>query len=159
MAQVGPDCADELTRPDARHRLYPTEHYDHTVVAIDWVAIRSAVLAGLLVLIPAIVVLTLVLDDSASSFWIYVFGLILVFGFLTAGYGAGRARNDTPMIHGAIAGVGCYLLIQAFGAISRLVRGDDINPLQYPFLAMLAAALGTSGALFADWYRRKGMRV
>ena len=128
------------------------------MVAIDWVVIRSAVLAGLLVLIPAIVVLTLILDDSASSAWIYLFGLILVFGFLTAGYGAGRSRNDTPMIHGAIAGLGCYVLIQAFGTISRLVRGEDINPLQYPFLAMFSAALGTSGALFADWYRRKSLR-
>lgn len=129
------------------------------MVAIDWVVIRSAVLAGLLVLVPAIVVLTLVLDDSASTFWIYLFGLIMLFGFLTAGYGAGRGRSDTPMIHGAIAGLGCYVVIQTFGAVSRLVRGDDINPLQYPFLAVFSAAIGASGALFADWYRRKGNRV
>lgn len=128
------------------------------MVAIDWVVIRSAALAGLLVLVPAIIVLTLVLDDSASSAWIYLFGLIMVFGFLTAGYGAGRIRSDTPMIHGAIAGVSCYVVIQGFGAISRLVRGESINPLQYPFLAVFSAALGASGALFADWYRRKGLR-
>jgi hypothetical protein len=128
------------------------------VVAIDWVVIRSAALAGLLVLVPAIIVLTLVLDDSASTVWIYLFGLIMVFGFLTAGYGAGRIRSDTPLIHGAVAGVSCYVVIQVFGAVSRLIRGESINPLQYPFLAMFSAALGASGALFADWYRRKELR-
>jgi hypothetical protein len=129
------------------------------VVAIDWVVIRTAALAGLFVLVPAIVVLTLVLDDSSSTLWIYLFGLLAVFGFLTAGYGAGRIRSDTPMIHGAIAGLACYVAIQLFGVIFRLIRGDSINPLQYPFLAMLSAALGASGGLFADWYRRKGDRV
>ncbi len=141
-----------------RPRRTAAPHYDGPVVAIDWIVIRSAALAGLFVLVPSIVVLTLVLDESASSLWIYLFGLLLVFGFLTAGYGAGRARSDTPMIHGAIAGLSCYLVIQLFGSVSRLIRGDSVNPLQYPFLAVLSAALGASGALFADWYRRKGLR-
>jgi len=129
------------------------------VVAIDWDVIKSAALAGLFVLVPAIVVLTLVLDDSSATIWIYIFGLILVFGFLTAGYGAGRIRSDTPMIHGAIAGLTCYAAIQLFGVVSRVIRGDSINPWQYPFLAMFSASLGASGALFADWYRRKGTRI
>ena len=124
-----------------RPRRTATPHYDGPVIAIDWIVIRSAALAGLFVLVPSIVVLTLVLDDSASSLWIYLFGLLLVFGFLTAGYGAGRARSDTPMIHGAIAGLSCYLVIQLFGSISRLIRGESVNPLQYPFLAVLSAAL------------------
>lgn len=129
------------------------------VVAIDWDVIKTAAFAGLFVLVPAIVVLTLVLDENSASIWIYIFGLILVFGFLTAGYGAGRIRSDTPMIHGAIAGVACYVAIQLFGVISRLIRGDSINPWQYPFLAMFAASLGACGALFADWYRRKDARA
>ena len=145
--------------PDATHLLPSTGHYDRRVVAIDWVVIKSAALAGLFVLVPAIVVLTLVLDESSASIWIYIFGLILVFGFMTAGYGAGRIRNDTPMIHGAIAGVACYATIQLFGVVSRLIRGESINPWQYPFLALFSAALGASGALFADWHRRKGVRV
>lgn len=129
------------------------------MVALDWTVIRTAALAGLLVLVPAILVLTLVLDDSSSAIWIYVMGLVLVFGFLTAGYGAGRERNDTPMTHGAVAGVACYVAIQLFGVLSRTIRGESINPWQYPFLALLAAALGASGGLFADWYRRKGARA
>jgi len=129
------------------------------VVTIDWDVIKQAALAGLFVLVPAIVVLTLVLDENSASIWIYIFGLILVFGFMTAGYGAGRIRSDTPMIHGAIAGLACYVAIQLFGVVSRLIRGDSINPWQYPFLAIFSAALGASGALFADWYRRKDARA
>lgn len=129
------------------------------MVAIDWVVIRSAALAGLMVLVPAIVVLTLVLDESSASIWIYIFGLLLVFGFLTAGYGAGRVRSDTPMIHGAIAGLSCYAAIQLFGVVSRVLRGESVNPWQYPFLAIFSASLGASGALFADWYRRKDARA
>ncbi len=159
---VAPVIGDRPCPPPDHSPPGPREarrsHYDGPVVAIDWIVVRSAALAGLFVLVPSIIVLTLVLDDSASSGWIYLFGLLLVFGFLTAGYGAGRARSDTPMIHGAIAGLSCYVVIQLFGAISRLVRGETINPLQYPFLAVFSAALGASGALFADWYRRKGLR-
>ena len=128
------------------------------MVAIDWDVIKTATLAGLFVLVPAIVVLTVVLGDNAATVWIYLFGLILVFGFLTAGYGAGRSRSDTPLMHGALAGFACYVAIQLFGVISRLIRGDSINPWQYPFLALFAASLGASGALFADWYRRKDAR-
>ena len=89
----------------ATHLLPPRRHYDRAVVTIDWDVIKQAALAGLFVLVPAIVVLTLVLDENSASIWIYIFGLILVFGFMTAGYGAGRIRSDTPMIHGAIAGL------------------------------------------------------
>lgn len=143
----------------ATHLLPPRRHYDCAVVTIDWDVIKQAALAGLFVLVPAIVVLTLVLDENSASIWIYIFGLILVFGFMTAGYGAGRIRSDTPMIHGAIAGLACYVAIQLFGVVSRLIRGDSINPWQYPFLAIFSAALGASGALFADWYRRKDARA
>lgn len=164
--KLSPDAAGAIAVAAASQRWHTRLTCSHqqattidAVVAIDWVVIKSAALAGLFVLVPAIVVLTLVLDDTSASIWIYIFGLILVFGFLTAGYGAGRIRSDTPLIHGAIAGFACYVAIQLFGVISRLLRGDSINPWQYPFLAMFAASLGACGALFADWYRRKDART
>ena len=60
---------------------------------------------------------------------------------------------------GAAAAVLCYAVVQVFGLIRRLSQGADINVLTYPIQAMLAATFGVAGAVFADWYRRKGLRV
>lgn len=109
--------------------------------------------------IPATIVTNLVLDDSSTDAWSYLFGLITLFGFATAGYAAGRARNDTPMMHGAAAAFVCYAVVQVIGAISLLARGESINPLRYPFSALLAATMGVAGGLFADWYHRRAIRA
>ncbi len=129
------------------------------MATIDWALVRTAALAGLLILVPAAVISTLVVDDDASTAWSGLFAVITLFGFLTAGYGAGRARSDTPMMHGAAAAIACYLVIQTFGAVSRLARGDDINVVTYPLTALLAGCAGVVGALFADWYRRRALRT
>lgn len=129
------------------------------VPAIDWAVVRAATIAGLVVVIPSVIILAVVLGDDSNAAWAYLFGFVTLFGFAAAGYGAGRVRSDTPMMHGAIAALACYSIVQAFGTIKRIAAGEDVNPIQYPFLALLAAVMGVSGALFADWYRRKGLRV
>ncbi len=109
-------------------------------------------------MVPVAVLALLFVGDGGSGPWASLFFLVTLFGFATAGYGAGRIRTDTPMIHGAAAAVLCYAIVQVFGIVTRLARGADLNPLTYPLTAILAAMMGVLGALFADWYRRKQAR-
>ncbi len=88
-----------------------------------------------------------------------MFGVLVLFGFMTAGYGAGRLRTDTPMMHGALAAVACYVVVQAFGIVTSLARGNSLSPDKYILTVLLAAVMGVAGGLFADWYRRRLSRA
>ena len=110
-------------------------------------------------MLPAAALSSLFVDDDTSSAWSILFGVVTLFGFMVAGYGAGRIRNDTPMLHGATAAALCYVVVQIFGVVRRLASGESINPAMYPLTALLAATMGVAGALFADWYRRKTLRA
>lgn len=134
-------------------------HYSLHVPALDWSVIRTAALGGLFVVLPAAVLAELIVGEGGSGAWASLFFLITLFGFATAGFGAGRVRSDTPMIHGAAAAVACYAVVQVFGIAARVLRGADINPLTYPLTALLAGLMGVCGALFADWYRRRSLRA
>ena len=114
-------------------------------------------IAGLMVVVPATLVVQFLPDDIHESVRFLFFGVI-IFGFLTAGFGAGRQERSTPMIHGALAGGATYATVQLVGAILRLARGDSVNPFAYLFLALMAATAGVLGALFADWYLRRDLR-
>ena len=124
----------------------------------DWTVIRTAATAGLVVVIPAAVVSEVLLDRSSASIWSLLFAAVTLFGFATAGYAAGRQRTDIPMSHGGLAAVLCYLVVQTFGTIKRLVADESVNVAAYPLMAMIALTCGIAGALFADWYLRKSRR-
>ncbi len=124
---------------------------------IDWKTVASSTLAGLMVVVPATIVVQFLPDDIHGSVRFLFFGVI-IFGFLAAGYGAGRQERSTPMIHGALAGGATYACVQLVGLVLRLARGETVNPFAYLFLALLAATTGVLGALFADWYLRRDLR-
>ncbi len=127
--------------------------------ALDWLAIRTAATAGLIVVVPAALLAELIVGDGGSSGWAFLFLFLTLLGFVIAGFGAGRLRTDTPLSHGAIAALVCYAVVQLFGAASRLVNGEDLNLLAYPVMAMVAITCGVIGALFADWSQRRARRA
>jgi len=129
------------------------------VPPIDWRAVRSGALPGLLIIIPAALLASVSVGDRGRPIWSVVFGVLVLFGFMTAGYGAGRLRTDTPMMHGALAAVACYVVVQAFGIVTSLARGNSLSPDKYILTVLLAAVMGVAGGLFADWYRRRLSRA
>jgi hypothetical protein len=129
------------------------------VFDLDWPIIRMGATAGLIVVIPAAIISALLVDDNDASSWAPLFEIVVIFGFVIAGWGAGSRRPDTPMMHGAAAAFLCYVVVQLFGFFRRLAQGADINFLTYPIQALLAATFGVAGAVFADWYRRKSLRT
>lgn len=124
--------------------------------AIDWRTIRTSALAGLMVIVPAALLSELVVGDEGGRPLLgFLFVAVIVIGFVIAGFGAGRLRNDTPIMHGVVAAISCYAVVQILGLIKRLVVGDDINIASYVVSAILAGFCGASGALFAERMQRQ----
>ncbi len=126
---------------------------------IDWLTIRTSATAGLIIIIPAAVLSAVLVGENGSPGWSILFVFAILLGFFIAGFGAGRLRDDTPMMHGSLAAMACYVVVQIFGSIRRLAVGDPINPISYPLILMIAATVGIAGALFADWSARKTDRM
>lgn len=124
---------------------------------IDWTVIRSSALAGLMIVVPSALIAQF-LRSTAVGDLAWVFLVIVLIGFVVAGFGAGFLRSDTPMKHGAISAICAYAMIQIFGAAWRIARGESINPVTYPLLALMAGSFGLVGGLFGDWHRRRTRR-
>jgi predicted permease len=123
---------------------------------LDWTVIRTAVLTGLVVVIPAAVLAQVVAGDpDDDSPWTLVFFAVTALGFVLAGFAAGRLRSDTPMAHGAAAAAVTWGAVQVFGTARRLVVGESVSWLAIAFAGMLAICAGIAGGAFADWFRRR----
>ena len=122
--------------------------------AVNWTVIRNSALVGLLIIVPVALITSLFVDDAPGwSAWLFL--AVTVLGFIAAGWMAGRARSNTPMLHGSIAAAVTYIIAQLIGIIARLVADEAVNLVAVVLSAVLAAACGVGGALLADWLVRR----
>ncbi len=134
-----------------------------TTSGVDWRVVLRGALVGLAVIAP-VSVLGAVLDhemtDFDSSGWRYPLFVLILVGYATAGWVAGRARPDSPLTHAALAGMGAFVLwipirvaIWAAREGGRgLVSGDRavLRPGQLFGQFVIAAALAMVGAFLAS---------
>lgn len=113
------------------------------------------VLAGTSIIVPAAILSLLFADEDTNLNWALVFQFVILLGFAVAGFVSGRRRSDSPMLHGTYAALGCWVIVQTFGAMRRIASSDDIAWTSYPAVALLAAACGVMGAVVGDWHRRR----
>ena len=119
---------------------------------IDVRAVVVGAAMAIAVSLPAtLVVQALAADDTEDTpAWVLLFAPVIFAGFVVGGSVAGARRPDTPLTHGAVAGLAAYLVVQALGVALIAARGDDLQPVVYVFNAFLAAALGTLGGWIAE---------
>jgi hypothetical protein len=129
---------------------------------IDWRVVLRGALVGLAIIVP-VTVLRVVLDREITDFddsgWIYPLFVLILVGYATAGWVAGRSRPDAPLAHGALAGLGVLVLwipirivIWAVREDGRgLVSGDHaaLSPGQLFGAFVIAATLAMLGAVLA----------
>jgi hypothetical protein len=124
------------------------------MASLDWAAIRTAVLVGVVTVGLAILAASLVTDDPAG--WLVVaFLIVTAGGFLAAGAVAGWARGDTPMLHGTTAASLTAAVLVVVGAVRTWIDGDDYSLAASALTILFAATCGVAGALAADWIRRR----
>lgn len=129
---------------------------------IDWRSCARGALVGLAIIVPTTIV-RVVLDREIDSFddsgWIYPLFLLILIGYLAAGWVAGRARPSSPLTHGALAGLGVLVVWIPVRIVIWAVREDDrglftgrhaaLRPGQVFGHLVIAATLGMLGALLA----------
>jgi hypothetical protein len=139
-----------------------TEPTPSALDAIDWRVVLRGALFGLAVIVPVTVV-RVILDREVHEFddsgWIYPLFVLILLAYGLAGWVAGRARPDAPLTHGALAGLGAFVLWIPIRVIIWAVRedgralfsGDDaaLSPGQIFGQLVIAAAIGMLGAVIA----------
>lgn len=93
------------------------------------------------------------LTDNTGA--VVALALVVVVGLVAGGYAAGRRHADSPLVHGAVASLGAFVVVQALAIAATAASGDDIVWARVPFAAILALLAGMLGALVAD-RRRTG---
>jgi hypothetical protein len=106
-----------------------------------------------IVWLPLAVVSAIVVDRDDPSGWAVplFFGVLL--GLAGAGWIASRAATVSPLVTGALAGLGGYVVVQAIGVVHRLVADSPVRWLNIVFTAILAYGCGLSGAVVAEQLR------
>jgi hypothetical protein len=131
-------------------------------LSIDWRVVLRGALVGLAVIVP-VTVLRVVLDREVADFddsgWIYPLFILILLAYGAAGWVAGNARPDSPLAHGALAGLGAFALWIPIRVVIWAVRedgrglfsGDDaaLRPGQVFGQLVIAAAIAMVGALLA----------
>ncbi len=129
---------------------------------IDWRVVLRGALYGLAVIVP-VTVLRAVLDREVHDFddsgWIYPLFVLILVAYGSAGWVAGRWRPDAPLTHGALAGLGAFILWIPIRIVIWSVRedgralfsGDDaaLSPGQVFTQVVIASAIGMLGAFVA----------
>jgi len=123
---------------------------------VSWTVVaRAALIGSAVVAAPAVVASALLDDASGSITWLFL--VLALAGFLAAGWTAGQTDGATPMLHGALAALATYAVVQIAGVIRRIVGGDDVEVVAVGVTALLSLCCGVGGALAADWFRRRRM--
>jgi putative membrane protein (TIGR04086 family) len=117
---------------------------------IDWGAVWAGAATALLVAVPA-ALLAQGIDAAVSGDqdWLRLLVLPQLFAFVLGGFGAGRRRPDTPMLHGALAALVAFVLVQAIGVVRLLVADEDVNWVAIAFSFLMSACLGAIGGRVA----------
>lgn len=120
---------------------------------------RGAVTA-LVVALPAGILNQLLVDSGdveKTSPVTYLFVLLILFGGAAGGWAVIRLAPTARLAYAAGAAALAYVLVQGIGVLIRLVSGDTISWLSYPFLALLMATCGMLGGMFARRWVLKNM--
>lgn len=135
---------------------------------IDWRVVLRGALVGLAVIVP-VTVLRVVIDREVRDFehsgWKFPLFVLVLVAYFVAGWIAGKARGDTPLTHGALAGVGVIILwipirivIWAVREDGRgLVAGEDavLRPGQVFGAFVISAGVGMLGGVLAAHFHQR----
>lgn len=88
-------------------------------------------------------------DVGGGSPWAIFFWILILFGGAAGGWAVIRLAPSASRAHAAGAAALAYVVVQSLGVVRRLVAGEDISWLAFPFLALLMATCGMLGGMFA----------
>lgn len=144
-----------------------TEQHEGSHV-VSWAAAANGAVAGaaaLVIVSIAIVITQRNVDHFSDTGWPKFFAILLLLGFLLAGWVAGRIAPDAPLTNGLIAGAGAMIIWIPLRILIWLVRDegkglisgtDPALPIGSVVLGIgVGAVLGLVGAVVAARLARR----
>lgn len=120
-------------------------------------AMLRGTVTALVVVAPAAVLNNLLIDSGdidATSPVTFLFWFLILLGGAAGGWATVRLSPEAALPYPAGAAALSYIVMQAIGVVLRLVDGDPISWISYPFQALLMATCGMLGGMFARrWLR------
>ncbi|MGZ4681392.1 MAG: YrzE family protein [Acidimicrobiales bacterium] len=120
----------------------PIDHHP-TDRSIDVRAVARGAAVGAAITLPAAIVQNVVSTDS--SLWGLMLAVILL-ALGWCGWVAAKAAGRRTIVHGALAALSAFVVVQALGVVLRLARGDTVHPVGFVFNGLLSTACGMIGA-------------
>lgn len=127
---------------------------------LNWGAVVAGALSAAVIVIPAAVLNTFLVDDDGTdaSGWVLLSFLVILVGFFIGGLVAGDRERNTPLMHGAAAAFLAYAVIQGLFILKLLLTGEGVESwIGVVFLALLSASTGMAGGLGASWLQGRRM--
>ena len=88
---------------------------------------------------------------GSSGNVIFVLAGVALVGFAAGGYAAGSRRPDLAMMHGAVAALAAYVIVQPIAIVVASVGDGDLPPpAAIAFNALMAATMGMLGGFIAE---------
>lgn len=135
---------------------------------IRWRAVARGALVGFAVIVPVTIlqaVLRHEVHDFDSSGWRFPLFVLILVGYLAAGWFAGRGRPDEQLMYGTLGAVGTLVLWIPTRIVIWAVREDGrglfsgdkavLRPGQLFGQLVIASALGMVGAWLANRSARR----
>ena len=135
---------------------------------VDWRVVARGALIGFAVIVPVTTLEALLRHEIRqfdTSGWIYPLFVLVLVGYGTAGWLAGRARPDSPLMHGTLAGLGAFALWVPTRIVIWAIREDGrglfsgdhaaLRPGQLYGAIVIAASIGMLGAWLGCWIARR----
>lgn len=134
----------------------PTGGHDLPELTPPQAMVRGTI-SALVVVAPAAVLNQLLIDSETiepTSPVTFLFWALILLGGAAGGWATVRLSPAAGLPWAAGTAALAYAVVQAVGVVLRLIDGDKISWLAYPFLALLMATCGMLGGLFARrWLR------
>jgi putative membrane protein (TIGR04086 family) len=119
------------------------------IPAVDRRAVVAGATVGLVVAgatILAYQLFEVAVDVPDESSWPVLFSLVIVGGWVAAGWVAGRRDRATPFTAGGLAALASLVAVGIVGLVVRLASGDGQPFAELAFFAIVATVAGIVGA-------------
>lgn len=117
---------------------------------VDLGAVARGAAVAVAISLPAALLGLVVVDDADNDNLVFAFLVAVLAGLGAGGYVAARRVPSAPLLHGAVAALVAFALIQGAGLIRRVASGDSFSLTSIAFAALLAYSCGLLGGLAAS---------
>jgi hypothetical protein len=125
-------------------------------MTLDRMVVVRGAAGGLIVSVPAAMANVVLADqDPKSQILVNLSFVVVLVGFVLAGFVAGLDAPDQLVGHGIAAAAVAFLVIEVISILGRLDRGDDLSVPAIVIVAGFAVLGGRSGARVAAARRAK----